>query len=232
MISSCLKKNKSILGGVGAFLFLVGTFVYANDTTTFQVEIQPGTLSVDIADSTNNYATVASPSVNFATSTFSFACQSTTGTFGTATETIYVQNPDAADAGWTVSLAASSPTDLWTSISNPAVTFDFNDIAGSGCTDGLDTDSVAGRLSIDPTSSSTISTGDCLTCTTTGVTAGSSSAFNEGTVDSIQIFAGSGGSDDIGDWEIVGVDLTQTIPAEQPAYADYTLDLTLSVVAS
>lgn len=213
-------------------VLLLSGFVYASETSTFQVDIQPGTLAVDIADSTSNYATVASPSVSFAQSSFSFACQSTTGTFGTATETIYVQNPDAADNGWTVGLAASDPTDVWASVGTPAATFDFNDPTTSGCADGGDTDSVAGQLSVDPTTSSTISAGDCSTCDTTGVSAGSASAYEEGVTNSIQIFSGAAGSDDIGDWEIIGVDLTQTLPGEQDAYSDYALDLTLSIVAS
>ena len=212
-------------------MLLLASFVYAADTSQFQVEITPGTLSIDIADSTNSYATVAAPSVDFASSAFSFACQSTAGVFGTATETIYVQNPDASDTGWTIGLAAANPTDLWASISAPAVTFDFNDPTTAGCTDGGDADTVAGQLSVDPSSSSTIGTGDCLTCATTGVTAGSASAYNQAVVDSIQIFSGAAGSDDIGDWEIIGVDLDQTLPGEQPAYSDYALDFTLSVVA-
>ncbi len=230
-----LNKVKQV-GTVLSGILLFGGVVYAADTSTFQVDIQPGTLSVDIADSTSSYAAVGSPSVSFAQSSFSFACQSTTGTFGTAAETIYVQNPDAADSGWTVSLAASDPSDVWASIGTPAVTFDFNDPTTAGCADsadGADVDTVAGQLSVDPTTSSTVSAGACSTCDTTGVTAGSASAFSaEGAVNSIAIFSGAAGSDDIGDWGIVGVDLTQTLPGEQAAYSDYALDFTLSVVAS
>lgn len=44
---------------------------------------------------------------------FSFACQTATGTFGSGSQQIYVKNPDGADNGWVVSLAASAPTAIW-----------------------------------------------------------------------------------------------------------------------
>lgn len=205
------------------------SFVFASPTSNFQLTINPGTLTIDIVD--GSFVTVASPSVVFNAVTFSFSCQSTPGTFGTASEQIYIQNPDAADNGWTASLAADSgPTSFWDSAGTD---MDFNDPTGApaGCADGADTDSLAGQLSINP-SVATLAVGNCLVCTTTGVTLGSSSAFSEGVTDSITIATAAAGANDIADYTIQGVSASQQIPPEQPAASDYNIDMTLSIVAS
>lgn len=211
-----------------SFLVAVGNIIHAAATSEFQVTINAGTLSVDIADSTSSYATVASPTVSFSAQNFSFTCGTTTGTLGTTTQAIYVQNPDAADSGWTVSIAASNTTDVWDSAGTD---FDFNDPGSSGCADGADADSLAGQLTVDA-SGATLGTGACASCTTGNISLGSSNAFNEGTTDSITLLTAASASDDIGDWDLIGVALSQTIPAEQPAASDYTLSMTLSIVAS
>lgn len=205
-------------------------WVYAASTSNFAQTITAGSLSVDIVD--GSYVTVGSPSVSMSSKTFSFSCLSggtaSTGTFGTASQVIYVKNPDAADNGWTVSLAASNTTDVWDSAGTD---YDFNDAGGSGCTDGADADSVGGQMTVDP-SVGTLAAGACASCTTTSVTKWSSASFLEGTTDSITLLTGASGSDDIGDWKLTGVSISQTIPAEQPANTDYDIDMTLSILAS
>jgi hypothetical protein len=221
---------RRILPSIALSLVLIVAVAFASSTSTLNLNINSGTLLVDIADSTNSYTTVASPSVTFSAASFSFACQSTTATFGTATQTIYVVNPDAADNGWTVTLAASSPTVVWDSAGS-AAEFDFNDPTTAGCTDGGDTDTVGGQMTVDP-SVATLAVGDCTSCVTTNVSLGSSSAFSEGVTNSITLLTGSSASNDVGDWEVTGIDLSQTLPAEQAAHADYSLSLTLSITAS
>ncbi|MBD3330213.1 hypothetical protein GF354_01635 [Candidatus Peregrinibacteria bacterium] len=225
-----LKANSlTVLTLVLVSLVMVGTTTYyiaVNSTSNFTQTINAGTLSVDIVD--GSYAAVASPSVTMSSATFSFACQTTTGTFGSATEQIYVQNPDATDNGWSVTLAASAPTDVWDSAGTD---FDFNDPTSSGCTDGADTDSFGGQMTVDP-SGGTLAAGQCASCTTTNVTKGSSASFSEGSVDSITLLTGAAGSDDIGDWTLQGVSISQTIPAEQPAASDYDINMTLTIAAS
>jgi hypothetical protein len=217
-----------IVLGVMALSTVAG--VYAASTSNFAQTINAGTLSVDIVDAW--YVSVWSPSVAMSAKTFSFSCQSggsaSTGTFGTASQVIYIRNPDAADNGWSVSLAASAATAVWDSA---GVDYDFNDAGGSGCTDGADTDSLGGQMTVDP-SVGTLATGACASCATTSVTRGTSSAFVEGTTNSITLLTGASGSNDIGDWRLTGVAISQTIPAEQPAASDYDINMTLSVVAS
>jgi hypothetical protein len=204
--------------------------VYAASTSNFAQTINAGTLSVDIVNS--SYVTVGSPSVTMSAKTFSFNCLSggsaSTGTFGAAEQLIYIKNPDAADNGWTVSLAGSATTAVWDSAGTD---YDFNDAGGSGCTDGADADDFGGQMTVDP-SVGTLATGACASCATTAVSKGTSAAFVEGTTNSITLLTGASGSNDIGDWKLTGVSISQTIPAEQPAASDYDVDLTLSVLAS
>jgi len=209
----------------------VGFAVYAANNTDLDQTINAGTLVTDIRDASK--VTVASPAVAFSATTFSFDCLSgasrPTGTFGTGTERIYVDNPDNADNGWTLTFAATGgATDDWND--GGSNVYDFNDPGGApaGCGDGGDTDSDIGQLSVDPSVGAT--TTDCGSCTTTGITLGGSSAFNEGTTDSITLVSAAAGSDDIGRWYFTGFDLDQTIPAEQVP-ASYSINMTLTVTA-
>lgn len=219
-----------LLAVILAFLGILA--VDAANNTDLSQTINAGTLTTDIRDASR--VTVASPNVAFSAAAFSFDCLSgasrPSGTFGTGTERIYVDNPGAANDGWTLSLAATGgATDTW---DNAGVTeqYDFNDPGGApaGCGDGGDTDGFAGQLSVDPTTG-TLNT-DCGSCVTTNITLGSASAYNEGTTDSITLLNAAAGSDDIGRWYLTGVDMDQTIPAEQTPDS-YTVNMTLTVVA-
>ena len=86
-------------------------------------------------------------------------------------------------------------------------------------------------MTVDP-SVGTIATGACASCATTAVSKGTSAAFVEWSTNSITLLTGASGSNDIGDWKLTGVAISQTIPAEQPAASDYDIDLTLSILAS
>lgn len=208
-----------MVGGFGGV-----AYVLASSTSTFTQTINPGTLAVDIVD--GSYVSVSSPAMTMNATTFSFNSQTTTGTFGTATEQLYISNPDAADNGWSVAIAASSTTAFWESAT--ATSFDFND--ASSTVDGPDADSFAGQMTIDP-SGATLATGQCLVCAVTNVTLGSSASYDEGSIDSITLVTGAQASDDIGDWTIRGISISQTIPAEQPAASDYSIDQILTITA-
>ena len=205
-------------GIVAAFSVSVA---HAAPNSTFNQTINAGTLATDILDASR--VPVASPSVTMTPATFSFTCQTTTGTFGTNTERIYVTNPDAADNGWTLTLAATAGTTaLW------STGIDFNDTTGVGCTDGVDTDTKAGRLTVDP-SVATITT-DCASCVVTNVAKGSSTAFAEGTTNSVTLLTAAAASDDIWRGYLTGVGLSQTIPAETAA-GSYSINMTLTTTA-
>jgi hypothetical protein len=205
-----------------------GTVSAANNST-FNQTINAGVLSTDILDASG--VTVASPSVSMTAKNLSFTCltggSASTGIFGTNTQRVYVINPGGANSGWTLTLAATSgPTALWTSGGN---TFDFNDAGTSGCSDGVDTDTKAGQLTVDP-SVSTLTT-DCASCVVTNVTKGSSTAYVEGTTNSVTLLNAAAASDDVWRGYITDATLSQTIPAETPPGA-YTLNMTLTATAS
>jgi len=102
-----------------------------------------GTLSVDIVDSGGS--PVASPSMAMNAGAVSFDFQTTTGTFGTASEKVRVDNGTASPQ-WTLSVAASATTAVWDSAGTD---YDFNDPTASAG-DGGDADSVGGQLTVDP----------------------------------------------------------------------------------
>ncbi len=203
---------------------------YGAGNSDLSQTITAGALSTDILDASR--VSVASPSVAFGTKSFAFTCQSggtaSTGTLGTASQRLYVSNPQGADNGWTLSVAATSgATSKWAN-SGVTQTYDFNDSGTSGCSDGADPDSIPGQMTINP--SVAASNLDCLTCSATGVSLGSSAAFIQGSVDAITLWNASAGSDNIWRGYLTGIGMSQTIPAEQTADS-YTINLTLTATA-
>ncbi len=225
-LAAFVRRTAKFSAAIVAVSMFVAMPVHAANTSLFTQVINPGVLSVDIVD--GSYVTVASPGVAFPALTFGFACQTNTATLGTPTQQIYVKNPDAADNGWTVSIAGSAATALWT---GTGATYDFNDATGAGCTDGADADAVGGQMTVDP-SVGTLAIGACAGCATTNITKGSSSAFLQATTDSITLLTAAAGSSDVGDWTFQGIGISQKIPAEQAAAADYSINMMLSVVAN
>lgn len=222
--------NKNIkITALGVLLTLtVSSAALAASNPTLTQTITAGVLSTDILDASRN--PVASPSVAMSAKAFGFDCQtgvdSSSGTLGTNTQRLYVNNPSGANNGWTLTMAATSgPTSTW---SNGGATnkFDFND--PSACTDGADADTQSGQLSLDP-SVGTLTT-DCSSCTTTGVTKGSSSAFSQGVTDSLTVLSAAAGSDDVWRGYLTDGSIKQVIPGETPADS-YTINLTLTATA-
>lgn len=230
-----MKKHFKVIVPYFAVALLIGATVVlipkasvnaANDIDLTQT-INAGTLTTDVRDASR--VSVANPTFALGTSTFSFDCQTTTGTMGTNSQRIYVDNPDAADNGWTLTIAATGgATTLWQN-GGSTQNFDFNDPTSSGCSDGADTDTKGGQLTLDP-SVSTITT-DCASCATTNITKGSSTAYNQGTTDSVTLLNAAAASNDVGRWYLTDIGLSQKIPAEQPVDS-YTLNLTVTVTAS
>ncbi len=231
-----IKNNISFVALIVTLIFLLSFSVSAANTPTLNQTINSGTLATDILD--NNRSPVALQSVAFSAKTFSFDCQygvnASTGVLGTNTQRLYVINPDAADGGWTLSLAATSgAAALWQNTGSTQ-NYDFNDPTGTnpGCSDGAgaDVDNRPGQLTVNPSASSIVT--DCQNCTDSNVTKGSSTGFDQiGAVDSVTLLNAAAGSDDIWRGYLTDVGLSQTIPAEQPADS-YSLQMTLTVGAN
>ncbi len=203
----------------------------AASTPDLTQSITAGTISTDILDGSR--VPVGSPTFALGSKTFSFNCQSggsaSTGLLASASQRMYVINPDGADNGWTLAVAATSGiTSVWEN-AGATQTYDFNDPGGSGCTDGGDADTRGGQLTIDP-SVSTLTT-DCVSCTATSVTKGTSTAFNQGTTDSVTLLNAGSGSDDVWRGYLTDIGLSQSIPAEQ-SVDSYDINFTVTVTAS
>jgi hypothetical protein len=212
-----------------AAVFLAGfssisTVSAANNTNLTQV-VNGGTLLTDIRDASR--VAVASPSFAMSAQTFSFNCGTSTGSVGSNTQRVYLDNPDSADNGWTLTMAATGGvTTLWQN-SGSSQNFDFND--PSSCTDGGDADARPGQLTVDP-AVSTLTT-DCASCAVTSITKGSSAAYSQGVTDSVTLLNAAAGSNDVGRWYLTGVGVSQAIPAEQTVDS-YTINLTVTATAS
>jgi hypothetical protein len=221
--------------GIATAAFLISAsaipvLVLAAPNTQLTQTIGAGTLVTDIRD--QNGASVASPSVTMSAVPFPFECLTAgaapTGNLGTNTQRLYVDNPGAANNGWTLTLAATAGASaLWQNGSSTQ-NYDFNDPTTGGCDDGADGDSVAGQLSVDPSSGTAVLTAE--SGTNGNITQGAASAFSQGATDSITLLNAAAGSDDYGRWYLTDVGLRQTIPAEQAADS-YSLNLTLTVTA-
>ena len=189
--------------------------------------INSGALTLDIRDASRS--SVASPAFGLSALTFSFNCQTSTGTIGSDSQRIYVDNPGAASNGWTVSIAATGgATSTWAN-SGATRNFDYNDPTAAGCSDGADADTVAGQMSLDA-SAGTL-TADCTTCSVSNIAKGTATAFSQGTTDSITLLNASASASSTGRWYLTGVGVTQTIPAEQQV-DNYSINLTATVTAS
>lgn len=186
------------------------------------VEAAAGTLTIDIVDSGGT--PVASPSMVMTGATFSYSFQTATGTFGTASEKIRVNN-GTGTATWTASIAASATTSFWDSTGTD---YDFNDPTASAG-DGGDADSLGGQMTVDASGSTITPEGGC---STTGIIKGSSAAFSEGVTNSITIMSAGATADTSCYWDQTSISISQSVPAEQPAASDYNIDMVVSVVAS
>ena len=212
-----LVKNSVIITAV--FVFLVGMQVLANNQATMNQAINDASKSVDIVDGSG--VSIANPSIAFGALTYSFDTQNGTATFGTASQKIRASNPTSVNT-LTVSLAGSSPTALW---SDGTHSYDFND--GNGYTDGADTDSVGGQMTVDPSAGTLAGVSGCAT---SNVSKGDSASFAEGTKNSIDLITSTANdANKFCRWDLTGVALTQKIPAGQASGGTYSITLVLSI---
>jgi len=187
--------------------------------------VDPGALTLDLVTSVG--ATIPSPSIPFPADTFRFNCT----TIAATPANIYVRVQNLTpNALWSVTIAPTSgPTAVWQGPG--AEKYDLNDGGGApaGCADSGDTDTVAGRLIIDP--SSATFTGQT-ECNTEGLNNGALASFSEGVTDSILLASSSSISDVDCYWDMSSnITYTQSIPAETAA-GSYSSGLTLTVLAS
>lgn len=198
----CLKATLTDSGGTP----------YLEDWTVSWV-VDAGTLTTDIVDSGGS--PVASPSMSMSSVGFDFSSQVATGTFGTSSEKLRVSNT-TSDAQWSLTIAATDGiSSLWESSGGPS--YDFNDPSGA-------------QMTIDAATNGTITPQGG--CTSTGLTLGSSASFSQGVTDTISLLTAGASADTDCYWDLTDIDISQSIPAEQPAESDYNLDMTITITAS
>lgn len=207
-----MNKKLTLASAAVAVAVLAGApAVYAatTATSTLSQSITNGTISTDVRDGSN--VVVGSPSYSMASRTVSTSQQSTTGTFGTASQRIAVDNPGGANNGFSITLNATTPgTGNWSD--------------GGGHTYAYNGTAATGQLTVDPS----VSTWTALVGTTTSITKGTSATFTGSTA--ISLATSSAALEDIWNGYVTGIGLTQTIPANQVA-GTYTISMTQTVAA-
>jgi hypothetical protein len=203
---------------VAMVTMLVPTAVSAVSNSNLTQSITAGTLLTDVLDASR--VPVGSPSIAMSAATFSFNCQTITGTLGSSSQRLYVTDPSTTSNGWTLAMAATGGASAKWQNSSATRQYYYNDATGSGCTNG--------QLTVDP-SVGTV-TADCVTSVCTGATVakGSSTAMTSSTP--VTLVTGAAATNVYRGY-LTGVSLSQKIPAEQPADS-YSLNMTLTVTAN
>ncbi len=185
----------------------------------------PGGLGVDIVDGSGD--SVANPGVSMSTADVSLNCQTTTGTFGTASQKIRLNN-NSATPGWTLTLAATDGASAaWTAAGEQ---YDYNDSSGTppGCGDGGDADAYAGQFSINPAGATLTPAAGC---PASGINLGGPASFAQGSLDNLTLATASSIAAVNCYWDITGVGVSQQLPGEKPT-GNYTINLTLTATSN
>lgn len=165
------------------------------------ITLSGGSVSVDIVDSGGT--PIGSPSVSFASKSFSWTAQTATGTLGVSSQKMRVTSTLST---WSLTIGATSgPSALWTSGGN---NYDYNGSAS------------AGRLQVNPSVGTITPQGGC---GAPDPSKGTSAYFDSG--NSITLLSSSSSSGCY--WDFTGVALTQDIPASQVA-GSYSIGMTLT----
>lgn len=201
--------NKKLAGvamvvGVAAMLSAPSAYAALTATSVLSQTIDAGTASTDIRNASN--VVLSNPTFSMTSVLLSTSQQTATGIFGSNAQRITVDNPGGANNGWTLSLNATDPAnDVWTSGGN---SYDFNAASAA-----------AGQLTVNPTAGTitAVTGGD------TGVTLGTIATFSS--TSPVTLVNAADTSADIWNGYVTGINLSQTIPANQPQ-GTYTLPMT------
>ena len=183
-----------------------------------------GLLGVSIVNSNDD--DISTPTVEMNPIPASFACATATGSLGDSNQLIRVTN-STANPNWSLSIAPTGGANsLWASSSSKY--YDFNDSNGTpiGCSDGMDTDSYAGRLSINP---STATATPIAGCSVAGGSFGTNASFSE-SINSITLVSTNNAETNCY-WDLANFGISQTIPAGT-GIDNYSLSLTITVTAN
>lgn len=171
--------------------------------------VTSGVISTDIRDATG--ALVSSPAFSLSGASASTSMQSTSGTLGTASQRIRVDNPGGTNNGFSLTIVATTPgTGAWSSGAN---TYAYNGATPNN-----------GQMTIDPS----LVTWTAYSGTTTALSKGVQATFAGSTP--ITLLTASAALEDVWGGYGTGIGISQTIPAGTPA-GTYTISMTQTVPA-
>lgn len=172
-------------------------------------EITAGVATTDIRDASGNV--LSNPAFQMGGVVASTQQQTATGTFGSSSQRVTVDNPGGANGGWTLTWNATTPgTGTWTGSEG--------NYAYNGAT------AADGQLTVTP-SAGTITP---VIGGATGVSLGTAATFTGTTP--VTLVTATAGSADVWNGYITGVGLSQTVPAAQPV-GSYVLNMTQTLTA-
>ncbi len=206
-------KLRSFAAVLGVAVLVLPMAASAATTTSLSQVINSGSLTYDIVDGSGS--SVANPSVAFAATTFDFACQTQTATFGTPTEKVQISNPLLS--GVKLDINATNPgVDTWDD--GNSHTYAYNDPAGTtaGCDNGQMT--ISGGSFAQTSGANILSSGSDYTLPGGAFTATNPVTLMNNT------------SNTAWEGELTGYTLSQQIPAEQ-ADGTYSLSMTITAVS-
>lgn len=216
-----LKDNGSPMNTTYCFRIAYGDGTAVESYTQFpQITTNPGILSIDFVNSGGTV--LNNPIVPLSLRNVSTSCQTSTGSLTSLSRRLRITN--SLTNNWSVSLEASGGTASSWMRGDLLAQYDFND--PNGCADGADSDSVGGQLTVNPGTDVLAQSG----CLVSGASPGSTAAFSEGSVDSVNLFSSNINSQIGCYYDFPGISLSQTIPASQPA-GDYSINMTATVVS-
>lgn len=187
-----------------------------------EVSIVSGVLSVDIVDNEGN--SISNPIFNLDSKIFSYFNSSSQGIFGFNNQKIRIYNT-TSNPLWSVTLSPTyGENSYWT---NGLDNYDFNDPT-ENAEDGFDPDSFGGQMSIDPSFGAiTPASGGNIN----GINLGSPSSFIEGLQNSITLVSSSSSTSTNTYWDIMGISILQSIPAQQKT-GNYAINMTLTIIGN
>lgn len=198
----------TLIIGITAFSASSAVRAANNYNSELSQKINTSVLSTDIRDASG--ALVVSPLFVMGDVSVSTSQQTSTGIFGTNSQRITVDNPEAANGGWTLTLNSLNPaTSEWADGSKK---YKYNGTVAQG------------RLTVDPTVGALVAN----VGTTSNIAKGASASFSGSTA--ITLLNAGAASDDILNVYLTGVGLSQTIPAAQPS-GSYSIDMVQTVTA-
>ncbi len=194
----------------------VSVMTYAANTVEFSFTISPGQLTADIRTITTQNS-VAAPEVAFGSTAFKRADNAVSATLPASGQELFIDNQDAADSGWTLTIApegGGGGTSTWVGADH---TLTINSATG-------------GRLTINPGDGTLTSYSPTnVTCSTSGVSLGGETSFVSN--NSVTLLTAAGGAADICQYGMTGISMVQRVPVNQPA-DNYSITMSLTVAAT